>query len=693
MKVNLIQSLSSLPVVMAHSKGYFQQFGIDIEIETFPSFKQLEYLKHQNMFDCMEIHLSSLVHEADREKVNRMNVFPGLILSYSNLGFYSRKNIWELETSQNRSLVLPVPDEYSPERYYGEILMEKLFSYSNFPYPFVAVTTPMLKDIYLSENCLGMVGDPVLTPFLTRNINTLILRERITVPNTILVFSKSFLETNREAAVNFILGVRKGIKYLMNSSPEEIYRNFLVAVNRDYYQFQDLEDYEELFLTYSQLLIESFSVDDTEKKKKNLIYLMTDKMSSEENCRMILHSFHEGMNNLMDQRVFHLKLNVQDSLHMKLGEKYFNEDEWEEAVSFKSVVEFVSDFGVDLYQILFRNGLDSCLIYEDGSLEITDLNHKFKEFYGYTRKDFDDMVFSDLIHNYNEDNPIYHFVYNPEPKRYLSNVEFIKKDGVVVNVDMHIFQIHSSLRVKYLVLIYNNNERKEMLRLKHEFISNINHELRTPLTSIIGYIELLAMDETLQFKDEHIKNFDIIERNLKRMRQLVENLLKLDSFGNALQKSNVEVFEISEVINDVFLINEPLAQQKNLVIRAKLLNGIYIKANKFEFTQIITNLVGNAVKYTENGGIMILMDREINNLCSVKVIDTGMGIDKKYLESIFDRFFRVPTEKNIKIGGTGLGLSITKELLNKMGGSIMVDSALGVGTTFTIMIPIEKVEN
>ena len=201
------------------------------------------------------------------------------------------------------------------------------------------------------------------------------------------------------------------------------------------------------------------------------------------------------------------------------------------------------------------------------------------------------------------------------------------------------------------------------------------------------------MDETLQFKDEHIKNFDIIERNLKRMRQLVENLLKLDSFGNALQKSNVEVFEISEVINDVFLINEPLAQQKNLVIRAKLLNGIYIKANKFEFTQIITNLVGNAVKYTENGGIMILMDREINNLCSVKVIDTGMGIDKKYLESIFDRFFRVPTEKNIKIGGTGLGLSITKELLNKMGGSIMVDSALGVGTTFTIMIPIEKVEN
>ena len=115
--------------------------------------------------------------------------------------------------------------------------------------------------------------------------------------------------------------------------------------------------------------------------------------------------------------------------------------------------------------------------------------------------------------------------------------------------------------------------------------------------------------------------------------------------------------------------------------------SILIEGVKFEFSQIIGNLLNNAIKYTEKGKIKISLIKNETNIVIIKVSDTGLGIDPKYSISVFERFFRVPSSQNKKIGGTGLGLSIIQTLLEKMGGVILLDSKLGEGSTFTIRIP------
>ncbi|MCX8000629.1 MAG: HAMP domain-containing histidine kinase, partial [Leptospiraceae bacterium] len=134
-------------------------------------------------------------------------------------------------------------------------------------------------------------------------------------------------------------------------------------------------------------------------------------------------------------------------------------------------------------------------------------------------------------------------------------------------------------------------------------------------------------------------------------------------------------------------LNETLAKEKKLEIRKNLKGDIFIKGNKFEFSQVITNLVVNAIKYTDDGYISVSCQKTQDGYCEIKVKDTGIGIDSKYHSAIFERFFRVPDFQNRKVGGTGIGLAISKEIIEKMGGSIKLESELGKGSEFKILIP------
>jgi signal transduction histidine kinase len=233
----------------------------------------------------------------------------------------------------------------------------------------------------------------------------------------------------------------------------------------------------------------------------------------------------------------------------------------------------------------------------------------------------------------------------------------------------------------------NNTEKKETMRLKHEFISNISHELRSPMTNIKGYFELLSADTSLAFTKEHRSNLDAVFRNIKRMNKLIENLLQLGKSNSGMDR-HMEVFDPSIVIEEVVFVNEGMAKEKGISIIKDLKSGLRIDGNKFDFSQVITNLLVNGIKYTEQGSVTISCNKADNNLCQIKIIDTGIGIDIKYHLSIFERFFRVPDMANRKVGGTGIGLAISQDIVSNMGGVITVDSSPGKGSVFTILIPL-----
>lgn len=207
------------------------------------------------------------------------------------------------------------------------------------------------------------------------------------------------------------------------------------------------------------------------------------------------------------------------------------------------------------------------------------------------------------------------------------------------------------------------------------------------MTNIRGYLEFFKSDPSLPFNTEHKNMLEVIDKNAKRLSFLIENLLKLTTSREKDKEDEViEIFDPVPVIEDVIHMNSHLAKGKPIEWDLSLKKGFFLRGIKFEFSQIITNLYVNALKYTSKGKIGISI-RETNGKIEITVEDTGIGIDPNYKNQIFDRFFRIPSSDNKKIGGTGLGLSIVKSLVDKMSGEIFVESTMGEGSKFTIYFP------
>jgi len=207
------------------------------------------------------------------------------------------------------------------------------------------------------------------------------------------------------------------------------------------------------------------------------------------------------------------------------------------------------------------------------------------------------------------------------------------------------------------------------------------------MTNIRGYLEFFKTDTTLQYTTEHKNMLEVIDKNAKRLSFLIENMLKLTTSREKDEKDDViEIFDPVPIIEDVIHMNSHLAKGKTIEWELSLKKGLFIRGIRFEFSQIVTNLYVNALKYTFKGKVSITL-AERGNQIELIVQDTGIGIDPNFKNQIFDRFFRIPSADNRRIGGTGLGLSIVKSLVDKMGGEIFVESKQGEGSTFRVILP------
>ncbi len=222
--------------------------------------------------------------------------------------------------------------------------------------------------------------------------------------------------------------------------------------------------------------------------------------------------------------------------------------------------------------------------------------------------------------------------------------------------------------------------------MRSEFVANVTHELKTPLTSIRGYIELLRNGP----RDEETAQsfYEIIEIEAERLQKLTDDILQLSEIENGERDVDAEAASVEETVERVMEALRPEAGRRRVSFQTELEDGLQVNASPRRFHQLMKNLMENAMKYNREGGRVTVSARRERGVAAIRVEDTGIGIPEKDIGRIFERFYRVDKGRSRELGGTGLGLSIVKHIVGLYGGDIRVESREGVGTTFTVRLPL-----
>ena len=229
---------------------------------------------------------------------------------------------------------------------------------------------------------------------------------------------------------------------------------------------------------------------------------------------------------------------------------------------------------------------------------------------------------------------------------------------------------------------------REVDRLKQEFLANMSHELRTPLNSIIGYSEVLIDGVDGELSEEAIEDVQAIHHSGKHLLGIINEILDLAKIEAGQMQLNQKPLDIVPVLQEVVHANQILVKDKpvELVLEGDI-PSIMVNADKMRLQQIIINLLGNAIKFTEQGKITLRYGLEDSNVF-VAIEDTGIGMRPQDLAVIFERFRQADGSSTRRAGGTGLGLTITRQLVNMHGGEIFVESEFGVGSKFWFTLPV-----
>ncbi|KRN77349.1 histidine protein kinase [Weissella minor] len=248
-----------------------------------------------------------------------------------------------------------------------------------------------------------------------------------------------------------------------------------------------------------------------------------------------------------------------------------------------------------------------------------------------------------------------------------------------------------------VIVLHDVTEQYRVDEERRQFVSNVSHELRTPLTSVNSYVDALqdgAIDDP-----ELARNFlGVLQDETSRMIRMINDLLELSRMDSGTMAVDNEFVNISELFNyilnrfDMIIANDDAPEKTYSIHREIPKSGIWVELDPSKFTQVIDNLMNNAIKYSPDGGVITtrLVDKQKEVILSIT--DQGLGIPAKDVDHVFDRFFRVDKARSRAQGGTGLGLAISKEIVERFGGRIWVESIEGKGSTFYIALPYEPYE-
>lgn len=239
-----------------------------------------------------------------------------------------------------------------------------------------------------------------------------------------------------------------------------------------------------------------------------------------------------------------------------------------------------------------------------------------------------------------------------------------------------------------IVVLQDITEQQRLDNMRREFVANVSHELRTPLTTIKSYVETL-LDGAIDDRDISNQFLEVIETETNRMTRLVKDLLELSKMDYQQIEWKREHISLDNLIRELVRKISIEAKNKNQTLEYFMTSSVPdILADRDRIEQVLLNIISNAIKYTGEGGKISVYLGKVHNGAYVKVVDNGIGIPEKDLPRIFERFYRVDKARTRESGGTGLGLSIAKEIIEAHGGSIVIESKIGMGTEVVVNLPI-----
>lgn len=325
---------------------------------------------------------------------------------------------------------------------------------------------------------------------------------------------------------------------------------------------------------------------------------------------------------------------------------------------------------------------------------IEKITSNMEEGFIYFDKDGNIVIINDVaknLLNINRENKLDNLIDNDDFKLALRQTRLLKKGK---NLDLDLDEISLKIFldpvidediVSYIVIVIDNSKNKKAEAMRREFSSNVSHELKSPLTSINGYAELIA---TGLAKDDDIKKFgQIINEEGNRLLNIIDDILKLSKLDEENLQEGKTIVNIKNVVDESINRFKRISEMKNIKVENKVCD-INIKTHESLFTDLVTNIYENAIKYNKtNGQIIIKCEKNKKNIKLI-IEDRGIGIKKEDLPRIFERFYVADKQRTRTLKSTGLGLSIVKHICDYLNYDIKVESKYGYGSKFIISIPV-----
>lgn len=237
-----------------------------------------------------------------------------------------------------------------------------------------------------------------------------------------------------------------------------------------------------------------------------------------------------------------------------------------------------------------------------------------------------------------------------------------------------------------LAILHDVTQLERLERVRKDFVANVSHELRTPLAAIQGYAETL-LDGAIDDRENNRKFLEIIMRQATRLTNIAADLLTLSELESNAEIAQPHPISVGAVLESVLRTVEPAAQARGITLKRDKIDDLHVNGRELRLEQVFVNLLDNAIKFSRPNGEVLIDVQSFDGTARITIADSGIGIPSEDLPRIFERFYRVDKARSRDVGGTGLGLSIVKHVIEQMGGTVAVDSRLGEGSRFIIVVP------
>jgi len=323
----------------------------------------------------------------------------------------------------------------------------------------------------------------------------------------------------------------------------------------------------------------------------------------------------------------------------------------------------------------------------DGDQRIVMTNHAAVTLLGATVSDATGRLLQEAVRNVDVLRVVNDVLSSQEPVQL--EITTRQDGGRLIEVHGSTLRDAAGLKIGALLVIADVTRLRRLESIRRDFVANVSHELKTPVTSIKGFVETLR-EGALVDPERASRFLDIVAKQADRLNAIIEDLLTLSRIEQESERYEIvrQEVRLCDAVQSAVTLCQPKAEAKNIAVAVACSRDIVAKVNELLIEQAVTNLIDNAIKYSQPGSSVQVQAARTASEVVITVRDRGCGIPAEHLPRIFERFYRVDKARSRSLGGTGLGLAIVKHIAQAHGGTVAVESTLGEGSAFTIRMPV-----